>query len=106
MPTGEGEHGFAKRPTTQQRDDAILLFLLFNRQTGTIADCVRHIAFYHEWEGYADYMKTELADLSFLIKRMCHVMEFDYEEVAQLGTDRDEEKKRLYLELHPRARWV
>lgn len=73
---------------------------------GGIADCVRKIVFRGEWDGYQDFVKTELADLSFLVRRFCQVVELDYGEVVRLGAERDAEKKASYERRHPESRWV
>lgn len=101
------------RPTT--RDDKLtILFYLLNRQTGSIADCLRHIqgdkhgAGYTEEEakGWIAFMQTELADTSWIVRRLCNVLEIDYNATLIMGVKRDAEKKKEYLERHPGANWV
>ncbi len=101
------------RPTT--RDDKLtLLFYLLTRQTGAIADCIRHIqgekknaeCTDEEYSGWIAYMKTELGDATMIIRKMCDVLEIDYDGTVILGIRRDTEKRQEYLERHPGAHWV
>ena len=98
-----------------ERDDKLtLLFYLLNRQTGAIADCLRHIqgdkqgANYtdEEAEGWVAHMQTELADISWIVRRMCNVLDIDYDMTLVMGVFRDAEKCKEYLHRHPGAYWV
>jgi len=97
------------------RDDKlILLFYLLNRQTGAIADCLRHIqgdkqgANYtdEEAKGWIAHIQTELADTSLIVRRICNVLDLDYDTTLIMGIIRDAEKKGEYLQRHPGAYWV
>ena len=101
------------RPMT--RDDRLtLLFYLMTRQTGAIADCLRHIQGDKQNAGYTDeeakgwiaHMQTELADMSYLIRSMCKVLGIDYDPTVIMGIRRDAEKRAEYLRRHPGAHWV
>ena len=97
------------------RDDKLtLLYYLFIRQMGAIADCLRHIqggkqgAMYSDEEinGWIAYTQTELADVSILVRRMCNVLDIDYDSTVVMGIARDEEKRKEYLRRHPERIWV
>lgn len=97
------------------RDDKLtLLFYLFIRQMGAIADCLRHIqgdkqgAEYsvEEVNGWIVYTQTELADTSMIIRRMCNTLGIDYDATVVMGVTRDAEKREGYLKRHPEARWI
>lgn len=97
------------------RDDRLtLLFYLLNRQTGAIADCLRHIQGNKQGAGYTDkeakgwiaHIQTELADTSMIVRRMCNILEIDYDSTVVMGVTRDAEKKTEYLQRHPGAYWV
>lgn len=101
------------RPVT--RDDKLtLLFYLLNRQTGAIADCLRHIQgdkqdteyTDEEVKGWVGYMQTELADTSMIVRRICNVLGVDYDATVVMGVVRDSEKKKEYLKRHPGAHWI
>lgn len=97
------------------RDDKLtLLYYLFIRQMGAIADCLRHIqgdkqgAMYSDEEinGWIAHTQTELADTSVLVRRMCNVLGVDYDSTVIMGIARDVEKRDEYLRRHPGAHWV
>ena len=97
------------------RDDKLtLLFYLLNRQTGAIADCLRHIQGDKQNAGYTDeeakgwiaHIQTELADTSMIVRRLCGVLGIDYDATVVMGIVRDTEKKAEYLHRHPGAYWV
>ncbi len=97
------------------RDDKLtLLFYLFIRQMGDIADCLRHLqspkqgVHYSEEEdnSWVEYIRTELADTLKLVQRTCTVLGIDYDSTVVMGTVRDTEKKKEYMKRHPEAHWV
>ena len=100
--------------TKPTRDDKLtLLFYLFNRQMGAIADCLRHIQsekqgteYTDEMNGWLAHIRTELAATSAINRKMCGVLGINYDSTVLLGTIRDSEKMREYLERHPGAYWV
>lgn len=100
-------------PVTKD-DKLVLLFYLLNRQTGAIADCLRHIqgnkqgAQYSEDErnGWIAHTRTELADILAIVRKFCGVLGIDYDSTVVLGSVRDKEKMEEYLGRHPGAHWV
>jgi len=101
------------RPVSKD-DKLTLLFYLFVRQMGGLADCLRHIqggkqnteCDYAEYKAWVAYAKSELADVGNLVRKACDVLDLKYDEVISLGTLRDEEKKKEYLRRHPNATWM
>ncbi len=95
-------------------DKAILLYLLFIRQMGGIADCLRHLqsqrqgVIYSKEEqaGWIAHMKTELADTVQLVQRTGLIFGLHFDELVVLGSARDAEKRKEYLERHPGAEWI
>ena len=90
-------------------EDAMLLLLLLTRQVGAIADCIRHLGradTNKELLGWRGHMETELADIDSLNRKFCNLLDLDRERVRVLGTVRDTEKKKEYLQRHPGHRWV
>jgi len=97
------------------KDDKLtLLFYLFIRQMGGIADCLRHIqstkqgAEYsnEEINGWIAHAQTELADTSMLVRKMCSTLGINYDTTVTMGIVRDIEKKDEYLQRHPGAHWI
>ena len=84
----------------------VLLFFLFVRQTGSIADCLRKMPEDTTDKGWIAYIMTELADIAILVKRTCEVLDIDYDEIVKLGFERDAEKKEEYIKRHPGAVWI
>lgn len=97
------------------RDDKLtLIFYLMNRQTGAIADCLRHIQSTkknaectdEELKGWVAHIKTELADMNMLVRKMGNTLDLDYDSIEIMGIMRDTEKKKEYLKRHPGAYWI
>lgn len=92
----------------------VMLYYLLVRQTGAIADCLRHIQGDKQGAGYTDeeakgwiaHIQTELADTSWIVRRMCNVLGISYDATLIMGVMRDTEKSAEYLKRHPGAYWV
>ncbi|KKN55153.1 hypothetical protein LCGC14_0585250 [marine sediment metagenome] len=80
------------------------------RQTAGLADCLRNLSSQNRSEeelaGYVAYMKTELADMIVLVNRFCDALGLNPVEVAELGWQRDEEKRKEWQRRHPGQHWV
>lgn len=88
-----------------------LLFYLFIRQMGGLADCFRHILkdglfITGELQGWRGFVQSELADLLALVRKTCDLFELDYKETEIMGQKRDAEKSQEYLKRHPGGFWV
>jgi len=94
------------------KDDVlILLFYLLIRQTGSLADCFRHIQKDRLFEteqlqGWRAYVQTELGDVTVLVEKTCALFDLDYQETQEIGRRRDAEKAEEYLKRHPGGLWV
>ncbi len=97
------------KPKESRTEDLTVLLLLLIRQISGLADCQRHIitddVSDEEFEGYRAFMKTELADVTNLVRRACLVLDLDVVQVTELGWQRDEEKRVSWLRRHPKGRW-
>ena len=88
-----------------------LLFYLYIRQMGALADCFRHVqkqSLLHtgELQGWKGYIQSELADTVELTEKTCRLFGLDFEETKALGAMRDREKSEEYLRRHPDDFWV
>lgn len=97
------------------RDDKLtLLFYLMTRQTGAIADCLRHIQSTkqntecsdEELKGWVGFIGSELADMTVIVRKMGNLLGLGHDTIGLLGIKRDAEKKAEYLKRHPGATWI
>lgn len=101
------------------RDEALLVhYVMLTRQITRLADCLFHIVRLATQEsgkhgsanldylGYRAYAKTELADVLCQVRKLCDVLSLNFNEILNLGIERDKEKKETYLKDHPKDEWV
>ena len=97
--------------STNKNDIAALLFYLFIRQMGGLADCFRHVQIENaldsgELQGWKGHIQTELGDTLVLVEKTCVIFGLDLDETRQIGITRDIEKAEEYLIRHPDNYWV
>ncbi|KKN11810.1 hypothetical protein LCGC14_1022630 [marine sediment metagenome] len=103
--------GIADTPKLNMRrtDDLTIFLFLMIRQISGLVDCQRHIITDEvsdvEFEGYKAFMKTELADMTVMVRHFCRALDLDEAAVSELGWQRDEEKRIAWQRRHPGRRW-
>ena len=96
---------------SSKSDVITLLFYLFIRQMGGLADCFRHIqrndlVLKGDIDGWRGFIQSELADILCLVRKTCKLFGLDYGETEKMGETRDAEKSREYLARHPGEFWI
>jgi len=103
---------------TERDEQLVVHYMMLTRQMTRLSDCFMHIIRLPTQEsgthgrlnldfiGYRAYAKTELADIICQIKKLCKILELNFNMTLIMGLKRDEEKKAEYLKKHPNDEWI
>ena len=101
---------------TARDEQLVVHYMMLTRQMTKLSDCITHIMRLStqedqkhkgiDYNGYRAYAMTELADVFCQTKKLCEILEVDPMQTYVLGIERDKEKKREYLESHPKDEWI
>ena len=58
------------------------------------------------FNGYSAFAQTELADIICQSKKICEILNLDFNETAKMGDVRYEEKKQEFLKRYPKDEWI
>ena len=93
--------------TDEDRQLTLLLYLLV-RQVASLADCFRHLqrdkafdAASDDLAGWRAFVRTELSDITHIVKKACEIFDLDFDDVVELGEVRSDEKEAEYRKRHP-----
>lgn len=103
---------------TRRDEDIMVHYLMLTRQVTHLADCLFHIVRLTtqvsgthgskklDYKGWRAYAQSEISDVLVQVRRICDILEIDFVETYCMGVKRDEEKRKVYEELHPGDKWV
>lgn len=103
---------------TELHEGLMLHYMMLTRQITSLSDSLLHIIRLHTrtqndqekykglFRGYSAYAQTELADVVCQVKKICNLLQLSFEETAELGDAREDEKMKEFKKKYPTDKWI